>query len=275
MSALRPSGNRWGVREHSPVDDWVERNRSALITALLTIIRGWVVAGQKTEKVSFGSFDGWARTISGILKFADIPGFLGDLEELYEAADHEGNEWREFTAAWWDRFGPRYVSAAELLGLATERGLLSAIIGDKSLQSQKIRLGRALGAMRDRQFDIYRITTQRDTATKKQLYGLVNSTMDSAQSPARVVDLFSERAGGSGESKQLPVNSPEIKTQQNQGSPVSRGVTGSVSGSAYAGAQEKSSGKLPGLTDSPGISRTPNNALDIDLNDFDPQEEES
>ncbi|MCZ7600352.1 MAG: hypothetical protein M5U09_25155 [Gammaproteobacteria bacterium] len=123
--------------KHTPLDEWVEEHRSELITALLTIIRGWIVAGKKLERLSFGSFDDWARTIGGILRFAEIPGFLGHLEELYEAADTEGNEWREFTAAWWDRFGPRLVAAAELLGLATEKGLLASTIGDGNPQSQK------------------------------------------------------------------------------------------------------------------------------------------
>ena len=176
--------------KHSPLEDWVGEHRPRLIGALLTIVRAWIAAGKKVERTSFGSFDAWARVLGGILKYAEIPGFLGHLEDLYEAADLEGNEWREFTAAWWDRFGPRYASAAELLGLATEKGLLAAAVGDGGPHSQRTRIGRALAAMRDRQFGTYRICTRRDARTKNQTYGLLDVTSGDTRSRAEVLPLF-------------------------------------------------------------------------------------
>jgi hypothetical protein len=42
---------------------------------------------------------------SGILEHEGVPAFLHDTEELYEAADAEGQEWRDLVHAWWDLVG--------------------------------------------------------------------------------------------------------------------------------------------------------------------------
>jgi hypothetical protein len=80
---------------------------------------------------------------------AGVPGFLVDTDQLYEAADTDGQEWRELVAAWWSKFGPRWVSAGDLLTLALEHDLLGSIIRDKAQHAQKILLGKAIGGMRD------------------------------------------------------------------------------------------------------------------------------
>ena len=38
--------------KHTPLEDWIERHRTELMTAILTIIRGWIVAGQKSDRKS-------------------------------------------------------------------------------------------------------------------------------------------------------------------------------------------------------------------------------
>ena len=82
-----------------------------------------------------------------------MPGFLGNLREMYETADAEGAIWRVFIAQWWDRFGTADVGTADLyqLALACEPPLP---LGEAGERSQRTRLGKALGRMRDRVFDI-------------------------------------------------------------------------------------------------------------------------
>jgi hypothetical protein len=104
------------------------------------------------------------RVIRCILEHAGVPGFLHDTEELYEAADAEGQEWRDLVQAWWDKFGPRWVSAGELLDLALERDLLGSIVRDKTQRAQKIRLGKALSSARDRHFDHFRLVAGSEPA---------------------------------------------------------------------------------------------------------------
>jgi hypothetical protein len=49
---------------------------------------------------------------------------------------------------------------------------LGSVIGDKSLRSQQTRLGRALAAVRDRQFGEWRVLMRRDAHTKGACYRL-------------------------------------------------------------------------------------------------------
>ena len=73
-----------------------------------------------------------------------------------EASDAEGAVWRSFVSAWWDRFGTTEVGAGDLyeLALATEPPLP---LGPGNDRSQRTRLGKSLGRMRDRVFDIHSV----------------------------------------------------------------------------------------------------------------------
>src|SRR5207248_9620425 len=102
-----------------------------------------------TGTATLGMFEVWGRVIGGILRVAEIPGFLGNLAAFYDASDTEGAALRAFVAAWWGRFAERKVGVAELYGLATE-GAGELDLGDKGERSQRIRLGRILGELRDR-----------------------------------------------------------------------------------------------------------------------------
>jgi hypothetical protein len=172
---------RVGFR-HSPLRDWVRENRPALTQSLLVLVQSWIAAGKCHGAGTLGSFESWAAIVGGILANAGISGFLGNAEELYEAADIEGNEWREFVAAWWETHQDHWVAAKDLLELALERDLLGSVIGDKSLRSQQIRLGLALAAARDRQFAEWRLLMRHDAHSKRAAYRLakVGSPDDSA-----------------------------------------------------------------------------------------------
>ena len=123
-----------------------------MVAALLTIVQGWIRAGMPPGQKTLGMFESSARVIGGILEFASIPGFLGNLEAFYESADTEGETWRSFVAAWWARHHDCAVGVAELWSIASESGI--ELGRDGSDRSQKIRLGRALSDHRDRVFGV-------------------------------------------------------------------------------------------------------------------------
>jgi hypothetical protein len=130
---------------------WAVSNRSQLVWAALTLIQAWIAAGQPECDRTLGMFERWAKVIGGILNVAGIPGFLGNLADFYEKSDAEGSAWRDFVASWWGTHGNKAITVATLWQLATDSGL---DLGDKSEQSQKIRLGKHLKEMRDRVFTI-------------------------------------------------------------------------------------------------------------------------
>jgi len=162
---------RQGFR-HDPITDWAKANRLQLVQAILTLARAWIAAGKPLHPRRLGSFERWSGVIGGILDVIGVPGFLGHLEDLYESADTDGNEWREFIVAWWEAFDDHSVTVKQLLELALDRDLLGNVIGDKSLRSQQTRLGHSLSATRDQQIGEWWVSMARDGHSKSASYRL-------------------------------------------------------------------------------------------------------
>jgi len=140
--------NRSGFR-HVDLRTYVLSCRAEMIWAALTIVRGWIAAGMKpySGKV-LGSFEQWTRVLGGICEHVGIEGFLGNLLELYEQADVEGQQWRAFVEQWWEAFRDRQIGVSELFEIAEKSDLFN--FGKVSDHSKKISFGRKLGAQRDR-----------------------------------------------------------------------------------------------------------------------------
>jgi hypothetical protein len=143
---------REGFR-HADLLGWVRQNRARLVAACLTLGRAWIAAGRPRHRQTLGSFEAWAQTVGGILEVAGINGFLANLEEMYETADTEGATWRMFVTLWWERHGTAEVGTVDLHQVALECEP-PLPLGDRGDRSQRTRLGKALGRMRDRIFTI-------------------------------------------------------------------------------------------------------------------------
>ncbi len=138
--------------QHPDLMAWVRSNRARLVGACLTLCQAWIAAGRPRGTRAIGSYENWAQLIGGVLEVAEIEGFLGNLDEMMEAADKEGAIWRSFVAAWWDRFGTAEVGTVDLyeVAIGCEPPLQ---LGTGSEHSQRTRLGKALIRIRDRVFD--------------------------------------------------------------------------------------------------------------------------
>ena len=77
-------------------------------------------------------FEDWSKVIGGVLSHAGIPGFLGNLADMYAENDAEGTMWRIFFAKWWWKFGEASVGVADLCGLISDDMQLP--LGDGSEQ---------------------------------------------------------------------------------------------------------------------------------------------
>lgn len=69
---------------HPEFEEWTKKIRKELLVAVLTMIRGWYVAGKPrpSKDPSFGSFEMWESLIRGILEYAGVEGFLGNQQEV-------------------------------------------------------------------------------------------------------------------------------------------------------------------------------------------------
>ena len=145
-----------GSFRHPDLMTWVRANRARLVAACLTLAQTWIAAGRPRGQKTIGSYENWAGVIGGILETTGIEGFLGNLDEMMAASDAEGSAWAAFVTGWWFRYGTAEVKAGDLYDIAvTAEPPLS--LGAGNDKSQRTRLGKALGRMRDRVFRVSEI----------------------------------------------------------------------------------------------------------------------
>jgi hypothetical protein len=147
---MEDPASRTGFR-HNPLTTWVRANRGDLLWAVLTIIQNWIASGRLPFTTrSLGSFEPWARAIGGILEAAGISGFLEGRKDLSRDTDRETASLRNFVGVWWETHGTSPRTVSELFPIAQDH--LDGILGGCDERSQKIKLGLALAAYRDRIF---------------------------------------------------------------------------------------------------------------------------
>src|SRR5262249_7455851 len=133
---------------HENLRQWADESRTLLVWAAHTLIQAWIVAGKpKPTGEPLGSYESWSCVIGGILENAQIPGFLGNLDEFYEAADAEGEVWRSFISIWAERFGETEVGTNDLFPLAVAQGDFDF---QGSQHAQRVAFGKQLARQRTR-----------------------------------------------------------------------------------------------------------------------------
>ncbi len=161
---------REGIFTHPDIIAYTMSNRPALVSAVLTIIRSWILSGKKSwEKPDavkiLGGFESWCNTIGGILQHADIAGFLVNQESMYEEVDQDTPVWDAFFSKWYELFGNTLVTTADISDMlrrdndnySDNNSLLSVLpetLADNQFKSQqfKVKLGRELARNEGRVF---------------------------------------------------------------------------------------------------------------------------
>lgn len=85
---------------------WMEQRRGAYIAALLTVARGWMLAGAPCEIDRSDNFARWRGSLRGLLRWAGVDGLFGDTDDSDTAAvSEEISEWHDFLEALQAAFG--------------------------------------------------------------------------------------------------------------------------------------------------------------------------
>jgi hypothetical protein len=156
---------------HPDLREWATTNRPLIVWAALTLIAAWLAAGKPARHAAprLGMFEHWSRTIGGVLDVAGVPGFLANLEDLYQYADTEGDAIRALLEAWWDDHATAAVGAADLWPIV-ESGRVDLDLGTGNDRARKTKFGQFITKLRDRQYAIeagmVRVTP---AGTKKRL----------------------------------------------------------------------------------------------------------
>jgi putative DNA primase/helicase len=164
----------WERREfrHPKLIAWAKANRTALVTAAVTLVRAWLAAGRPKGEATLGMFEEWAEVIGGILLVAGVPGLLGNSRQFRAARADQVAEWRAFVTAWWQRHADAAVRVEDLFELVTREKLLDSVLGDKGERSQRTRLGLALSKAADRVVAGYQVEAGEEDHSGRQRYRL-------------------------------------------------------------------------------------------------------
>ncbi len=137
---------------------WTIENRGKLAWAFLTLIQAWIAEGKplanSKEDPYLGKYPAWSAVVGGIFKVCGIKGFLGNLKEFYGEAQTEDDEIVPFIAAWWAAEKGKSVTAAELYESVYRAGDAVLDLGMGDEQGRKVRLGKLLADLKDRQYEI-------------------------------------------------------------------------------------------------------------------------
>jgi len=136
--------------KHPQLIEWVSNERGAILAAILTIARGWRVAGMPDAQrlPNLGGYESYCRVVGGVLAYMGVSGFLANLDAMYNEADTETPQWAGFLEVWHDVLGDNLVTAAELITRIeydTElRAALPDTIADTEARNYSVRLGQRL-----------------------------------------------------------------------------------------------------------------------------------
>jgi DNA polymerase-1 len=143
--------------DHPHLRDWTAASRPELVTAALVVIRAWYAAGKPAcnRGARMGSFERWDEIMSGVLAYAGVPGFLGNLAETRAERDTSSGYWNEHLAWLHSEFGYAEFTVLQVISRAqASSGTWDAPPGLDDLQQRGYarNLGAAYGKNKDRWF---------------------------------------------------------------------------------------------------------------------------
>lgn len=105
---------------HPELRAWTTEHRAELVSACLTLVRAWFVAGRPAPSAvpSFPSFEQWQFTVGGILEHAGVPGLLGNVAAWREESDPISQWWEAHLVWLRERFETTEFTCGEVRSMA-------------------------------------------------------------------------------------------------------------------------------------------------------------
>ena len=143
---------RAGFR-HPDLMIWVRANRARLVAACLTLCQAWIAAGRPRGTRTIGSYENWAQGAGRRARGRRHRGLPRQPRRDDGGIRRRGRGVAQLRVGVVGRFGTAEVGANDLyeMALSCEPPLP---LGSGNDRSQRIRLGKALGRMRDRVFHL-------------------------------------------------------------------------------------------------------------------------
>jgi putative DNA primase/helicase len=146
--------------KHPNLISWIRENRSAIVSACLTIINRWIVEGRPLDpkEPSLGMFEDWSNVMGGILYSAGIKGFL-DIEDLKKRRvdfDTETTSMLPLIHFWWGIHKDKAIKVSDLVADLSNYSGTEDIATVIDLQDKQIsvKLGLKIAELKDQVFDL-------------------------------------------------------------------------------------------------------------------------
>ena len=139
---------------HPELRDWAQSHRAEIVGAALTLVQHWIALGKPVHAncPTLGSYEKWSRIMHAILTANNIPGFLGNLQEMI---DLDKSDWDDITALIqeiWLLTGENVFRSSDIFEIVKSNEDLPVDLGSGAERQQRIVLGKLLGRNRDRVF---------------------------------------------------------------------------------------------------------------------------
>jgi hypothetical protein len=118
--------------KHPKLKRWVMENRGAILAAMLTIARAWVLGGKPIPEgiPILGNFESYCETVGGLLPFMGVRGFLANLDKLYDETDTSTPQWANFFGVWHDLLSDEAYTSAEVVDAIFNNAEFKALLPD-------------------------------------------------------------------------------------------------------------------------------------------------
>lgn len=149
-----PQDRDTSIYKHPALRQWTWDNRSALVTACLTLIRHWTARGEPSGQRDMATFEDWQETIGGILGLAGIGGFLENRKAWRVENDYHRQHWIEHFDFLHFQYEGEPFTVAQVREAAVRAGQSYAAPPGKDLgrpADPNINYGRELGQAYNRQ----------------------------------------------------------------------------------------------------------------------------
>ena len=158
--------NDW---KHVDLIGWIAEHRQVFVEKILTVVIAWLNAGKPMfSGKPLASYVKWSAVMGGILEFAEVPGFLTNIEAKKAAMDSQSQILREFIEAWLVEYNGEPKSSSDIL---TDFSAME-ICGEwdaPTRQGQVTKVGRLLARYRDKVF-VFGDTTVQLTQSGRTYY---------------------------------------------------------------------------------------------------------
>jgi hypothetical protein len=154
MVAKTARPNQRKIYVHNPLREWLVAHRKEIVEAILILIQHWIAKGRPVfqDAPIIGGYEKWCHVLHGILTVNEIPGFMGNLQDMFEMDKYDWDDITELIQELWLLKHAEVFSTNDVLLLIQAQEHIPVNLGSGNARAQSTTLGCTLSRNRERVF---------------------------------------------------------------------------------------------------------------------------